>query len=463
MRVYRREQGGVYYAAVYEHRADGTRVRVRRSTGCHDRAAAEAVARRWERDGADPTIARTRGVTLEQVLTLLVEQREERARAGAGSEDTAQFYAAKSGPLLREIGGDTLVASLDAAVVDRYVSTRRAQWADDARTRRVSDHTITKELTALRAALKLALRRGLWQGAVDAVIPRATELSPRYEPRTRHLTPTQAQHLLAALTTSNAVAVASFVLATGAEWRAVELARRGDIDLPAGRVLLRGTKTATRTRVVPVVTDWQRSLLVRVLEHAEGEAPALFAPWGNVRRDLHAACRASGCAAVACPKLRVSGRGACRDEAHRSSAIPRVSPHDLRRTFATWLRASGLATDVLGAVLGHRDGRMAERVYARLSPSDLASRMRRDLGATTETPVRQTQRTQGDLADTADVPDSGSSAENLRDSVPRDGIEPPTRGFSVPALGWRSPQRKRRKRVVSAGAETPVRQRQRRG
>lgn len=379
MRLHKRN--GIYYAAVYEHQTDGSKRRVRKSTGCTDKAAAEAVARRWERDASDPALARTRDVTLTNVLALLVAHRQEQATAGAGSQDTADFYASKSGSLLREFGADYLVAQLDAAAVDRYISTRRAQWADDARTRHVSDHTISKELTTLRAALKIALRRGLWAGRIDAVIPRAAEFASRYEPRTRHLKPVQAQQLLAALTVSNANAIASFVLATGAEWRAVELARRGDIDLGAGQVLLRGTKTATRKRHVPVVTDWQRALLLRALEHGEGQHGLLFAPWTNVRRDLHAACRSAGCAAVGCAKLRVCGRGACKDPEHKALVLPLVSPHDLRRTFATWLRASGLSTDILGAVLGHRDGRMAERVYGRLDPSDLAARMSRDLGA----------------------------------------------------------------------------------
>ena len=454
MRLHRRE--GVYYAAIYEHQADGSKRRVRKSTGCTDKAAAEAVARRWERDAADPALARTRDVTLERVLSLLVEHRTEQATAGAGSQDTADFYAAKSGPLLREVGADYLVAQLDAAAVDRYISTRRAQWADDARTRHVSDHTISKEIVTLRAALKIALRRGLWAGRIEAVIPRAAEFGARYEPRTRHLTPTQAQQLLAALTVRNACAVASFVLATGAEWRAVERARRGDVDLERGEVVLRGTKTASRQRIVPVVTDWQRALLLRAIEHGEGEYGMLFAPWTNVRRDLHAACRSAGCAAVACAKLRVCGRGACRDPEHKALVLPLVSPHDLRRTFATWLRASGLSTDILGAVLGHADGRMAERVYGQLTPATLAARMASAIGGT---PAGQTGRIQRDSADDSDGARSAVPAFSAGDSVPRDGIEPPTRGFSVPVLGWRAPVKSQRKRAKRVERGTPAGQR----
>ena len=457
MRLHKRN--GTYYASIYEHQADGSKTRVRKSTGCTDKAAAEAVARRWERDATDPSIARTRDVTLEAVLTSLVAHRTEKAKAGAGSADTAVFYAAKSGPLLREIGAHFAVASLDANVIDAYISTRRTQWADDAQTRHVTDHTITKELITLRTALKLAKRRGQWRGDVDAVIPRASELSPQYEPRIRHISPEEATYLLSALTTPNHHAIAAFILATGAEWRTVQLARRADVDLAAGQVLLRGTKSKQRFRSVPIVTDWQRALLSRALEHAEGEDGLLFAPWSNVRHGLHAACKAAGCARANCPKLRVCGRGACRDPEHRSYTLTLVSPHDLRRSFATWLRASGLPVDVLAAVLGHKDGRMVERVYARLDPAALAARMRSALGGT---PVGQTQRTEADFVDGVDAQVVPGTCVLPEISVPRDGIEPPTRGFSVPALGSKAPRRRRDKRTHTDNRGTPVGQRKER-
>ena len=39
---------------------------------------------------------------------------------------------------------------------------------------------------------------------------------------------------------------------------------------------LRGTKRKTRERDVPIVTDWQRTLLAYALEHARGNQPVLF-------------------------------------------------------------------------------------------------------------------------------------------------------------------------------------------
>jgi len=51
-------------------------------------------------------------------------------------------------------------------------------------------------------------------------------------------------------------------------------------------------------------------------------------------------------------------RGGC-DRGQRS---PPCSPNDLRRTYATWLRAQGVEPQLIGAAMGHRDSRMVERV-----------------------------------------------------------------------------------------------------
>ncbi len=74
---------------------------------------------------------------------------------------------------------------------------------------------------------------------------------------------------------------------------------------------LRGTKRATRKRDVPVVTDWQRSLLQYALKHARGQAGMLFKKKPDeFRWALRYACRRQG--------------------------LPHLTPNDLRRTYGTW-------------------------------------------------------------------------------------------------------------------------------
>jgi hypothetical protein len=156
VRLYRR--GDVWYCWFYENGK-----RVQRSTQCHDRRAAEARAREWERDVADPAHAAARKATLSDALKLLLRFDDEEIRAGRRSADTREFHEKKAGHLVRvfetndqgERIGFPLV-QLGAPEVDGYISRRRGEGAKDA--------TVAKELSVLRKALRLAVRARLWRG-----------------------------------------------------------------------------------------------------------------------------------------------------------------------------------------------------------------------------------------------------------------------------------------------------------
>ena len=58
---------------------------------------------------------------------------------------------------------------------------------------------------------------------------------------------------------------------------------------------------------------------------------------------------------------------------HRVCEVLKISDirlHDLRHTFATWLRQRGVELDVIAAQLGHRDLRMTKR-YARIAAAQV--------------------------------------------------------------------------------------------
>src|SRR5215472_9119391 len=101
MRLFKR--GRVWWCWYFENGQ-----RFFRSTKCRDQKAAELVARNWERDIADPRHAAARTATLSRALTLLLNNREEQARAGRRSFDTVSFYREKAGHLVRifELGAD---------------------------------------------------------------------------------------------------------------------------------------------------------------------------------------------------------------------------------------------------------------------------------------------------------------------------------------------------------------------
>ncbi len=421
-RLFRR--GRVWYGWFYENGQ-----RVTRTTRCRDRAAAERVARQWERDAADPDHAAARTATLTSALQLLLRLDEEEVAAGRRSPDTVDFHRSKAGHFVRvfetnergEHVGFSL-ARLRAFDVDGYISRRRGECA--------ADTTISKELVVLRKSLRLAIRAGLWRGRVDEVIPIA--FSPGYEPRKRALTAGELGKLLAELLPERAARVA-FIVATSACWRETELARRGDVGEGLATVLLRGTKRKTRFRTVPIVSPAQQSLLAYALDHAKGTGDPLFAPWGNVRRDLADACE--------------------------DAKIERCSPNDLRRTFASWQVEAGVPLFPIAQAMGHKDTRMLERVYGRQTPEQLAVLMARAMGLTERAAppagcsrfVAATMESAGSggpdglgaAATTADdsEPESSEAQRTLQSTGPLDvgrvevpgpGIEPGTRGFSVP-------------------------------
>ena len=390
MRLFKR--GRVWWCWYYENGQ-----RLYRSTQCRDLKAAELVARNWERDAADPHRAAARTATLNGALKLLLKDRAEQARAGRRSLDTVAFYREKAGHLVRifeiDHSGNRAsfpLAKLEASRVDSYISQRRCEGA--------SESTIYKEIVTLRAALRLARRAGIWFGEPAAICPIA--FAPEYKPRTRALTQGELQALLAQLLPDRAARVA-FIVATSASWRETELARDEDVSQDLATVLVRGTKRSTRYRTVPVVSDAARSLLEYALRYAAGTDGLLFLPWASARRDLLAACKRAG--------------------------IPRCSPNDLRRTCATWLRAAGVPPDLIAPVMGHADTRMVERVYGRLPIQTLASRIAAAMGPEhcstfVTAPV--------DSAGFGGLNGLAGNANSLK-TMPRGGIEPPTRGFSV--------------------------------
>jgi integrase len=165
------------------------------------------------------------------------------------------------------------------------------------------------------------------------------DFTPGYKPKERKLSEREIAKLLSKLPAKRA-GLTAFLLATGATYPS-ELAdlRKGDVDKRRWMVRLRGTKRESRDRFVPIV-EFARPWLTRSLEHMP------FEPWTNIRRDLHRACDAIG--------------------------IAHCSPNDLRRSVASLMRARGVEPQLIGAFLGHNDSRMAERVYGRITPEQLA-------------------------------------------------------------------------------------------
>jgi integrase len=416
-------RGGIWYAWIPTFLADG-RVRLRkRSTKSADRKAAVAIARTFERESADPDGATKSAATLSDALDILISDRESKANARPpkASHATVEFYRKEAGivtsvlapawdPETPDRSLDLPLRAVTATRVDDYIAQRRGEG--------VKDTTIHKELTAWRKAMRLAKRANLWDGEIDRVFPVA--FAPDYKPRERWMTPAEWLLLLTdaeALdqpecrrkdTTRSRIAIlaaVAFIAATSAEWGAVLRARPEDVNLESWRVRIRGTKDAqrgaNRERVVPIVHLGHAFLLTFAMQHADGGGVLLFRTRGNFRRDLAAACKRAG--------------------------IGRLSPNDLRRTHAQWLRRGGVQPADLAPVMGHADSRMVERVYGRITAVDLAPRLAASLATGSHL-----VDTSGETAHHRRAWQTPDPAFLSRNVVPRDGIEPPTRGFSIP-------------------------------
>lgn len=422
-RLYQRD--GRWWVSLYDH----TGKRLQLSTRCTDKGAAELKARELERAHAlapDPASA----ATLGQALEIFLQEKAAEAKSGKRAKATLLFYQQKAGHLLRlfEYASGThapfLLKDLSPARVDGFVLSRRAEGA--------SESTISKELVTLRATLKLAARRGLYRGEPAQVLPIA--FAPEYKPRSTYLTPSQLDALLPQLTEDRAARVA-FMVATSACLGESDRAQRQDVDTTLGRCAIRGTKRASRARLVPLVADWQQDLMAYALKHAKGAGGDLFLPWGKICRDL----------AVACTRAKV----------------PRVSPNDLRRTCATWLRAQGAPADLIAAVLGHKDSRMVERVYGRLPIDLLTMRLSQAICATSKPDTSRAIESGDDcnrgvsrqvaIGETQEAGETVSKvgtkskrpasaeAETGLLGTPAVGLEPTTRGLTVPRLNLADP------------------------
>ena len=443
------------------------------STQCTDKKAAEAAAAVLERDAVDPDRAAATTATLREALELLIRDRLSKAKAGKMSHETVAFYQRKSGVLVDGIAavlGRSPTATIylrevTAALVDDYIIQRR----DDG----VEESTISKELVTWRSAMRLAKRRQLWAGDIEEVFPRG--FSPEYQPGERFLAPYELPRLFRAMVrpvahrshglTGDQVAdlrarldvgnregmrrlgvdrkalakefgistatlwkidthrepevaevrgeelfaIVAFAIATGAEPSAIWRARRGDAASDRSSCLVRGSKNKYRKdRPVALPLLPFRMLLEYAVTNADGDDVLFPSRHKSVfRRTLTEACVRAG--------------------------IPHVTLTDLRRTHGKWLRLSGVSPANIGTSLGHADGRMAERIYGKASPLEIAAVLEAQIAASGGAlPMGGSYPDRHGLLMGAELAETGSNAEVLDTPVSGSPVEisAETSGFS---------------------------------
>lgn len=324
-RIYQRRPGGTYHGYWTDLRGRPRRQSLR----TRDAVVARALLRKLELGSADPSAHS--GLTLRAAIgNMLAVVAVERASA------THAAYTQKGRHLTRLLDGDSLVSDLSRERVLGYIATRQAESADNA--------TIHKELVVLRRSLHEARERRQWDGSIESVVPRIRVV---YRPRETRLNPHQAEQLLGQIAARRRLWV-TLAMFGGLSLGEVERLRWEHVDFGHRRMRVPGTKRASRWRVVP--------LTPRLFDALRAAAPQkllgpVVARWRNVRRDLATAAELA--------------------------KVPKVTPNDLRRTYASWLKDQGTDSAVVARLLGHTTTKMVDLVYGRLSPETLAAAVER--------------------------------------------------------------------------------------
>lgn len=380
------KRGRTYYGDYEDQR--GRRRRV--SLGTQDRAVAKVKLRRLEMGSVDPAAHSTQRLTdaIDHLLDVAMP-------AEGRAKGTIECYEQKGRHLARVLGHDCELGDITRDDVQRYIGLRLAE--DAAR------GTVHKELVTLRRVLTEAQGRGLYAGDPRSLVP---PFAVDYQPKTRWLPPDELEQLITAIRQPRRRLWAMVAAFSGARDSEIEGLDWATVHLDKGLIRILTTKTSGQPfwRDVPILDQ-----LKPWLQRFEGAGPVVE-PWGNVRRDLHAACARIG--------------------------IEPCSPNDLRRTFASYMLQAGVPVIVVSRMMGHKSTRMVELVYGQLGLNSFEG-----AGARCAAYVTESLSNLGKPGDLGTEPEKKKPAQTAPESdlsgfkrVPGDRVELPTRGFSVPVL-----------------------------
>lgn len=237
--------------------------------------------------------------------------------------------------------------------------------AEAVRSRRATANRI---LTVLKAVLNHAWRER--DGTSDAEWRPVKPFARADAPVVRYLSPAESLRLINTCPADLRRLVKAAVL-TGARYGELAKLKVGDVDLSAGSIAIRESKSGKPRHVV--LTDEGRGAFAEfilgkassdlVLTHDDGT------PWkaSQQTRPLAEACI-------------------------RAKIEPAIGFHVLRHSHASALAMAGVPMAVIAQQLGHADTRITERHYAHMSPSFVAETIRASfptIGISLATNVRE--------------------------------------------------------------------------
>ena len=340
----RKDRDGLYQQPGSSHwyasYTDATGKRCRRSTGTDSQAEAKVILSQWRtethqqrRFGTEPTR------TLHELVLAYIEAHPAKTTLVRDGYSVQHLY--------RLLGAERTLNTLTSADLHGYCMTRRRE--------KVAAGTINREIGFLSSAINWSRKVLGWK----IENPAEAKRMPEPAGRNRWLTHEEAEQLLqAARANRQAQHLVDFIrlgLNTGMrsgemlglEWRRV--------DLKQGQVLL-GAEDQKNRRLssVPLNRTAREALLSRARFRAR-QCPS--SPWVfcNQNGERIASIKKSFAAAV------------------ERAGIPHCTPHDLRRTCASWLVQARTPIQEVARLLRHADVQITMNVYAHLMPDQLRS------------------------------------------------------------------------------------------
>lgn len=283
-------------------------------------AYARGAVAQLERDLQDGT----RGI---DIAPLVAQWEKAMARRGRPSAPLQKKYVMQ---VRRLIPGDALFPLTD------FTTPKLAAWLQALEVGQPNRYQ-----AALSRFARFLIERGHLTQNPLAFVERAKE----HPPKIVELTRAEVVRLLGCLTAEDRP-MHALMSATGAEWGAVVSARASDLDLQALTFRARGTKTATRDRVVSLRVSEELDILRAYVKRAPGLHDAPLFPKLSHRSALDRltkACEAAG--------------------------VRRLTIHDWRHVYAVQAVRDGMPYYLIANQLGHSNTIMVQRVYGRFKPT----------------------------------------------------------------------------------------------
>jgi integrase len=307
-----------------------------------------AEARNWQTDNrkanAPAAIAARGGETLDALFGRFID-------------------GARAGRIAQRNGGPYRVRTLDIYERDYHrhvgptygmrsaVAISALDWqllVDDLARHGLKRNTLQTIFNAVRALYRWACAPSRRLLPLNAT--RGVELPAKDEVRRdRIASPAEAQRLLGAL--SEPCDRLDFALALYAGLRNMERAALGwaDVSLPNGRIRVRRSKTPAGIRSLPIIGQLRPALLREWMRQGQPSTGRVVVGPGG------------GAVSLDKQRRRV-------DKAWAAVGLQRITPHEGRHTFASYMIAAGLNAKAVTVLMGHSSVQITFDRYGHLFP-----------------------------------------------------------------------------------------------